>query len=173
MTHSSGPREADVPWPKRTPNVRPGGMVVLRTYAENSGLHDDEVGEDGGTLGEVDWTILAIGLSPSSPAGQPVGLIGEMQVCSNGWHLGVTALMPLGLRGAALKVFRDTGLDGMQPLALWATHFMWDFVATVGRTHAGSISANINIPFATPDPTFVILDRPTEDESQEGVSPGT
>jgi hypothetical protein len=124
---------------------------------QNMGVADAEAGE-----ATFDWTLsLASLVVEDSPEGEAPtrGLVGNLFISENDWHLGVTALLMVDSRGPVEEHLAHLDDDkALEELAPWAGHVLWDHVALVARTIAGAAAAPLNIPQLTPTPRLPLTD---------------
>lgn len=171
-TRTSGASARQAPgivWPPDAPDLRLGGLVLLDSSVH--AVHPaDESGKEDPTPSDVqrDWNIYAVDLA-GGPPGATIGLIGELFISDHDWHLKVSALTPLEVRGQA-ESFRDsTDLDALASTwGPWANHVLWDFVAQHARILGSGVLHRFPLPQRTPEATYSVpeyIDEPDRPSS--------
>jgi hypothetical protein len=148
---------ADVPWPESAPDVRLGGLLLLdSSVMPATAIHSDEdgPGEPDTDKPQRDWNVYLVRLA-SDPAGREYGLIGELFVCEGEWHLKVSALTPLQLRGSLREEAHTLGSQALtERYGPWATHVLWDFVAQHARILAAGVLRKFDLPPESPEAEY-------------------
>ncbi len=166
MTLLHQPQSADVPWPSDAPDARLGGLLLLDSSVQPAVPAPPEEDREQGVDSTVqrDWNVYLVRL-PSTPAGREYGLIGELFICEKDWHLKVSALTPLQLRGALQEEAHGLGPEALtERYGPWATHVLWDFVAQHARMLAAGVLRTFDLPSESPPAEYGVPDylRPTD-----------
>lgn len=166
MTISTPATGTDIPWPVEAPDVRLGGLLLLESSVHPAGPPEQhEPPEDAeAPSNQRDWNVYCVRLA-GDPAGREYALIGELFMCQGDWHLSVSALTPLQLRGELRADAHNLGPDELaKRYGPWATHVLWDFVAQHARLLSSGVLRHFDIPTQSPEAAYEVPAYLTEPE---------
>lgn len=148
-TEWKGPEQS---WPSEAPDVMFGGVRLVESSLAFVGAGEEH---EEGAPSTFEWVIKG---TPAHAAHDDeehlhATLIADLFVCDHDFHLSVTA-------GAPLLTRQGTDEGGLHAEAIeerfgyWASHVLWDVVASEARRQIGSLGAPLTLPFRTPKPTL-------------------
>lgn len=158
-------------WPEGAPDLRPRGLILLESslYFAGHVEEDDESAEDPDKpAGTFDWIINGHpGHTIEETKTWHAGLIGEIFVCREGWHLRVAAVLPVEGRGDSYEqCIQEDYVEAR--LGFWASHILWDFVSAEANRLLVGARVGFTLPAATPRPRLRSeIPEPEEDPHGE------
>ena len=144
-------------------------LLESSLYFAGHADEDDETKDDDKAATTFRWTIDGHpGQMEEGGATWHTGLIGEIFVCREGWHLIVAAALQVEGRAERFKECLGSA-DVEACLGYWASHILWDFVSVEANRLLVGARVGFALPVATPRPQLRSeLPDADDDETEEG-----
>lgn len=133
---------AEMDWPENAPDICPSALMLMSSRVEPV---------DGGEPHRR-WHITGVHVATDDDPQTDPAMLGELSVSSGNWRVRVSCLATFGTRGAVReKWLTDHDADDFaQTYGAWASHMMYDFLATQAQSLIGPTWADIDIARLTP-----------------------